>query len=759
MPDNIFNIKSKGQRLFEYFVLTLCLCVMSLRATYTEAINISGGNIWMNVNDNLISLIFTGLLLSCVIGWLICLALKKFTEYRVTSLEFALVLFIIAGFVGINAASNKRAAINDFVTLAVPMLTAVVLTQILDAQWKIKLALVVLVALACASAYQCCGQYFVDTHIMVEQYKTDPQSMLNTLGITSGSFEQWLFEHRLYTKGINGFLLTSNSVASFSILAVFVSIALLAENCKQLYKKNRGLLFILASAAITLFVFSNFIYVRSKGGTAAMVLSLILFVILIRFGKFIKRYRMLLLMLLMILIAFGAGFLISYGAKHNRLPGGNSMLVRWQYWTGAGQMYSDNQITGIGPGNFSSYYTHYKNPAASEVVKDPHNFVLSLLTQYGLLGILAFIAMLFAPLWFFLKYSNNARQKKPDEGQISKIPIIIACLIALVLLVIRPLLKPIDYTSEASVYVLSAAVILYLMPVVVFAIAFAVLWFTTKSAKLTNITICSLLCGYIGVALHNLLDFAIFEPGIYTSFWIVIACVIALQNQNAAKPKLTLNFSRPARFIVTLIALSIAASFSWFTLLPTAGATSSTAKAKRYYDMGFIDQTQQLLKQAARKDKLDPKPLLASGKMYLQFPDRYGKSNPDKSGLLLAEKSFQGAIERNNADFKAYEKLTEVYELLAELSTGEEKTRRLIKAYETSVQTVRRYPNMARIRYKHAQLAELLGKNDIAVENYKKAVEIEDAFREQFIIMYPEYEPISRLGAERYNLAKRKAAF
>jgi hypothetical protein len=48
------------------------------------------------------------------------------------------------------------------------------------------------------------------------------------------------------------------------------------------------------------------------------------------------------------------------------------------------------------------------------------------------------------------------------------------------------------------------------------------------------------------------------------------------------------------------------------------------------------------------------------------------------------------------------------------------------------------------------------GKTDAAIANYKRAVEIEDSYRRQFEIMYPGRKIFSRLGEEKYQLAKQK---
>ena len=109
----------------------------------------------------------------------------------------------------------------------------------------------------------------------------------------------------------------------------------------------------------------------------------------------------------LLLAVAGSGMVVNYGLTNGRLPGGNSMLVRWQYWDASGKMYADHLLTGVGPGNFAHFYPHYKPAAASESVSDPHNFLLSILTQYGPIGLIGFLAMICIPLWTILSGSKG----------------------------------------------------------------------------------------------------------------------------------------------------------------------------------------------------------------------------------------------------------------------------------------------------------------------------------------------------------------
>jgi hypothetical protein len=225
-PDRQLDDRKRRPLVLEQFLLVICLCVLAVRATNAEAVNIAGVSPWMHVGEDLASLICTSILFGCALLWFVTRIVRKTFVYRFTGIELPALLFIIAGLIGIAIAADKRAALNDYVTMVAPILAAVMLVQIFDSDSKIRLVLAVIVALACVSAWRCWMQFSGETQMMIDQYKANPESMLRPLGLTAGSFEAWLFEHRLYTKGVTGFLTTSNSVASFSILAAFAAVAL-----------------------------------------------------------------------------------------------------------------------------------------------------------------------------------------------------------------------------------------------------------------------------------------------------------------------------------------------------------------------------------------------------------------------------------------------------------------------------------------------------------------------------------------------------
>ncbi|MHC4643492.1 MAG: tetratricopeptide repeat protein [Planctomycetota bacterium] len=133
-----------------------------------------------------------------------------------------------------------------------------------------------------------------------------------------------------------------------------------------------------------------------------------------------------------------------------------------------------------------------------------------------------------------------------------------------------------------------------------------------------------------------------------------------------------------------------------------------------------------------------------NGRFYLQEYTKAGK----KQKILLekAAKCFLTAVERNHADFRNYEKLSQVYRLLGDTQ----------QAYDWGLKAAKRYPGIGRLQFNLAEIAEGMGKTTAAVEHYKEAVMIEDKYRSQFQVMYPGREIISRFDEDKYKRAKKR---
>jgi len=784
--------RSKALVVLEYVLLALCLCVIALRTTFTESpTSQSAAAMPGNLSDAVYSLSVSGVLIFSLILWLVwSLCSKKFV-YRRTGLEIGLSVFLVAAVIAGFAAADKRLAITDSAVLLAPLLMTILLIQILDSGTKIRLILAVIVALAVVNAQQSADQFFRGNRMAIEQYEQDPQSMLEPLGIEPNTFQQFMFEHRIYSGGVRGYFTTRNSAGSFLLLASFAAGAILIDRLRN-RKSGSSDLHILACGVAAAVVLFSLALTRSKGAFIGFFCAAVLFAAQLRFGGWLKAHRKALFAACVLLGIVAVVVVASYGLNHGRLPGGSSMLVRWQYWRAAARMYADHWLTGVGPGNFSDYYTRYKPDAALESVADPHNFPLSILTQYGPLGLVGFLAMIVMPFWMVLSPSGPgalpkapaSRPARPDYGgpAFYKPAVALAVCISAALLIVRPAIFPMPPTGSSEERQ-AGILVLYIMPVFVFLVGFLLVAAGLGQPKKSgpgptassvqhgaygkkpdakryplnadSVIAPALFSAAIGLLVHNLIDFAIFEPGVFTTFCAMIACLIATDYNDNSRPCSVLRAVPVVRLTAVAAGLAIVLAYLNYALIPVAASAAATYRAQQMVSFDQFDQIHGLLDSAAADDPLDPAALSLNGRLYLRHFEL--AHNEDRELLVKAEKCFLGAIDRNPTAFKNFERLTDVYMLLAETSPKQDSAAWLNKAFGAASQAVELYPGCARLRVETARIAEQLGKTDIAVEQYKKAIDIEDSYARQFKAIYPQkQEAVSRLGNDKYLYAKER---
>ncbi|MCH7557062.1 MAG: O-antigen ligase family protein [Planctomycetes bacterium] len=723
-----------------------------------------------DISNNLYSMSISTVLIFSFVLWVVWSFCGKRFVYRLSGIEIGLGIFCIAAVAAGIAAADKRLAITDFVMLVAPVLMALLLVQILDCQSKVKLVLAVIVALGVVSAYRCWEQYPENEHL-IEFYEQDPNAALAQQRIVPNSLEHFQFEHRLYSKDISGFFTTSNSAGSFALLASLAAIALLIERYRNRKSAELEFVWLITCGIAVAVVIFGLVITKSKGAILASLFAAAMFVIYLCLGNRLKAHKKTVLIICLLLALAGTGAVVWYGLSHGRLPGGNSMLVRWQYWRASVKMYADHLLTGVGPGNFAHFYPHYKPASASESVANPHNFVLSILTQYGPIGLIGFLAMICMPLWAVVspRSASCSSEAHRPEPTFKRLAIVLAIIVSAALLFIRPIIFPLPLTASPQERQ-AGIIILYIMPVIVFIAGFLLAAAGERPAKRSHSSIAAaaLFCAVLGVGFHNLIDFAIFEPGVLTVFWAIIACLIAICSQTNPRPQVVL---QPAPFVKILIVAAgvvITCVYFNYALVPVAKATAKIQRANRAISVGRFEQAHTLLDYAAEDDLLSPTALSLNGRLYLHHFERLIPRAPlgdalrrNRDLLLQAEKCLRAAIERNSAAFKNYERLTEAYLLLAKVSTQQEKIDWLKKAFDNASFTVEhRYPGCARLRIELAKIAEMLGRTDIASRQYEEAINIEDKYRAQFRKMYPEREKIvSRLGEEKYQFAKQRLKF
>lgn len=747
---------SPAMRWLENTLLCVVLGLIILRTTVIETPLIDQFQTRLLLSSEVVSLLISTTLLACIGLWLLVSILCGQFRWRKTGFGIAVGLFIFAGVLSAVFASNKRAAITDLVTLATPMLIGLFLVQLLVSAVRIRLVLLLILAVGVAATVQCIDQRMESNQTLVDDYEANPAEHLQKQGIEPDGMEHWMYEHRLYSKDIRGFLMTSNSTASFFLMATFAGLGLCLHAARQKMSQEAIAALVCYILAFGI-VLSGLLLTQSKGGIGAFMLGVILLILLLVFGKTIWKRRLLFGIVLLLLIVLVAGFVIHYGAQHGRLPGGNSMLVRWQYWVSAVQMIRDHEVTGVGGGNFSEFYTHYKTPAASETVQNPHNWILSLLSQYGPLGLAAFVLAVFIPVCKGCQklFQTHQTMELEDQPSDKTVWIGVLAVASVMLLFVRPALVDAEFLYQRVDVRAAAYLVLYLFPAGIVILSFILL----RVASLGDVSVngqddrlaIALMCGLVAVLIHNLIDFAIFEPGNWSVFWLFIT-ILAAQMHNTAGLSQDVIMPNTPRRLGLLAGLTLAGIvYLTVVLVPPM-------RAERFFKQAMRDDVRrvELIETAIAADRLSHKTAYQAAGTFRQV---YQQQQTPRDTQLLEDalRLARIAAERNPADFKPWRLLGRINVMFAEQAEGEQKQKYLRMAFNDLQQAVNRYPGSGKLHYLLANVAEQLKQETIALCHYQIAVEIEDAYRVQFWIMYPKRKTvISRLGNDVYIEAKSK---
>lgn len=254
----------------------------------------------------------------------------------------------------------------------------------------------------------------------------------------------------------------------------------------------------------------------------------------------------------------------------------------------------------------------------------------------------------------------------------------------------------------------------------------------------------SLIGAIVAVLLHSLIDFAIFEPGVWMTFWVLLACLVALWRRESSSHAASHRLPK-LKWLAGGLALVLLGTYVHWIWMPVYRVTAGIQKSQQAASFGRFDLAHAALEEAMRADRLSPAAANLNGRLYMQ---QYEQPSQRSAALLeQAARCFRAAIAGSPADYKSYEKLAIV---CTELGRYQE-------AYEWYLKTADLYPGSERLWFQLGQLAERLGQDDAAFGHYTRAVEIEDSYRQQFRRMYPERkEIVSRLGEKEYRLARER---
>ena len=491
-------------------LLAICLAVLTLRLTNVESLGAGSLDPSQDLPSEFFSTLMSFLILVSLAIFVSIRLFRKKERWIKNHTEWPVLIFSLIAILVTIFASERRASVNSSLILLSGFALVNLISQSPNRAKTTKIVMLFLFAVAVVNIIEGFSQLTTSNQYMIDSYENNPDSQLATMSISADTLEQFLYEHRLYSRDIKGFFTNGNSMGSFALLCFFPALSLLVEQLreKQKYLPAIGMLSLQVLVLIAMIFMAS-----SKGTMLAFIIGLFFFSGYFFLNKIKIRRKNLFFIISGMLFIFLLSAILYAGIFHT-LPGGNSMVVRGQYWFSALRMLAAN-IFGVGADNFRFYYPQFKMPGSIETVVDPHNFLLSIACQFGLIGAIAFLLSYLMPMWKLAESEPLAAEKNSQDG--GRRHLLIAALSAIVMLVFRPILIPVEAGDDFAVcaYV---SITMFILPALIF-FGWALFMDKHISGRFSFRSLrVGLVCSIIAFLSHNFIDFAIFDPGNFLAF-------------------------------------------------------------------------------------------------------------------------------------------------------------------------------------------------------------------------------------------------
>lgn len=652
------------------------------------------------------------------------------------------ILFALAGCLSTWFAGQKRIACNASLDWLSLLTLTMVLSRFMTREWHRRILLAAVLASACAQAVQCFDQYFVGFEDTWQFYQARKVEFWASQGVELDSSKVELFERRMQAGEATGWLPHSNVTGSYLVLCGFAALGAMMSAWRKAWKKDGGGTLFVIAAGQSILTFGVFVasgLTFSTGAWVSAVLAGALWLGLALGKHWVNVHRRMAVFAGCVLFLIGIAGTYVYGVTTGGLPG-SSLNFRWQYWLASAKLIVDHVWFGVGRENFGRHYLQYKSIESSEEISNPHNFFVQIFSEQGILGLLASVVLLIVVTRIMTRRGrspvSDAFVSITNRSSVDGARSTWAWCILLVfaLLSARSFLLG---TADPN-FVFVASVMLALPWLIGFA-AFAFhAGKISKPEPENRTTYMGVAIGLFAMMIHDMVNFAMFVPGVATTVFALLAYCMTSQNQ--LKPAIE---PRPARqwFPFVLSGLGLIATVT-FGLVPVAGAQFHLNRAR-----AGIDVEKNLLA-AAACDRWDPAPCAEHAEWMLQ------SQHDPNSSVDARDKAIQSircAIDRDPFYLRHYQTKLAIRGRLAELtSDGGD-----FLAIDIAQEMIRLYPTESML---YVTLGDCQFSSYRAKGSLRKLREAADSYRKALSLDYqrPKWETIQRLRPRELEAIKKR---
>jgi O-antigen ligase len=404
---------------------------------------------------------------------------------------------------------------------------------------------------------------YVDMPGMLEQQS----KLLKQQGFDPASYSGIMFGGKI--SELMGFNFSANSFAGLVVLLMTIGLGVAIQRIRD--HDDPGWAVALAiSAPLAIWLL---IYTHSKAALVMPVLVIALFAILWRWRGPIARQskRWFWIGVGIVLLCMAA--VVGHGITHHGLPTA-SLNFRWRYWSAAWTMFLRHPIRGFGWENFGLHYTRDRLPAASEEVRDPHDFIIRFFVELGAIGGVLLLAWLLRLWWELTRPITPPATVSPPPKTANYGQVWFIAAIALGAIVIN-MAASIDFNQNGSFITIQLIKrLLYVCALMLGSLVVALR--SLEKPQIDERAAPWILYGIlvaVGVFLiHNLIEFSIFEPGPLCLFCTLVGAALGVRlgNPPVRKP----HISPAAIAALAASCLIWLAAMGWIAV-PTSRAESA----------------------------------------------------------------------------------------------------------------------------------------------------------------------------------------
>ena len=719
------------KRLFsEPAALLILLAIVGLRPLISESFHTSQVSIPFGMQEIDDPYTYSTIILDLIIllisgGITVSRVLNSSKLYCPLGLKVGIILFTTTMAFSCYFAAEKQPAINASIDLFAAIAMCVALIQLLDKAWKIRLTLCVVVASGLANVAECADQYFVSFDETQQWYNEllaqNPNGQHDPMG---SSLNKELLEQRMLSHEASGYFAHSNVAGGYLLLVAF---AAMSVTICAAYARNTELE--KTEVAVGVLVISALLFgavlTKGMGTTIAGVAGITLLASrILKSDFYIKKPKRIFAIGWVCTCAITSIFII-WGITHNGFPNA-SIDFRWDYWTASAKMFTDNWLTGVGAENFGDYYLQYKPITSPEEIKNPHNFLVQIASEYGFAGLVGLIIILFYSTKL-LTCSQASNEPKPDHDLPKNQLYRYATALALLIFLSRILFLP-SQNPAFIIWTTTIAGIPWLM-------GFILIWLASRTPCTENgrlITWSTIMCcGLLAFLFQDTINFALFVPGARTTFFAILAIPIAMRQSEKPKDD------------------TISVSFGSLCT-PIAFCVIAIVTAAAY--LGPQIQTQQHLQIARKNARLQPETPITMHPCFLAYNNAARNSldataldelskwllvmshymlanhqNQTNETVTLGLRSTNEAIARAPKKFALWQRKAQFHNLIAQLSG---KTAEHNNAIDAMNQAIKLYPARPR---SYVTLGDLYFATDVcsgiknAIQHWNYALELDDS--------------------------------